>query len=90
MTDQDQEISTTTIDDLLNEKKLILLNDNKNSFQMVIMALCIVMGFDKIQAENLSIIVHNKGKAVIKTGEYLKLKDYYEKLKEFGLTLKIE
>jgi ATP-dependent Clp protease adapter protein ClpS len=48
------------------------------------------MGFDEIQAENLSIIVHNKGKAVIKTGEYLKLKDYYEKLKEFGLTLKIE
>ena len=90
MTDQDQEISTTTVDDLLNEKKLILLNDNKNSFQMVIMALCLVLGFDEIQAENLSIIVHNNGKAVIKTGEYLKLKDYYEKLKEFGLTLKIE
>lgn len=90
MTNQDQEISTTTVDDLLNEKKLILLNDNKNSFQMVILALYIVMGFDEIQAENLSIIVHNKGKAVIKTGEYLKLKDYYEKLKEFGLTLKIE
>lgn len=89
MTDQDQEISTTTVDDLLNEKKLILINDN-NTFQMVIIALCIVMGFDEIQAENLSIIVHNKGKAVIKTGEYLKLKDYYEKLKEFGLTLKIE
>lgn len=89
MTDQDQEISTTTVDDLLNEKKLILINDN-NTFQMVIIALCIVMGFDEIQAENLSIIVHNKEKAVIKTGEYLKLKDYYEKLKEFGLTLKIE
>jgi ATP-dependent Clp protease adapter protein ClpS len=90
MTDQENEISSVTIEDLLEEKKLILFNCNKTSFLTVITALCLILGFDKIQAEQLSLIVHNKGKAVIKTGEYLKLKDYYEKLKEFGLTLKIE
>ncbi len=90
MTDQENEISSVTIEDLLEEKKLILFNCNKTSFLTVITALCLVLGFDEIQAEQLSLIVHNKGKAIIKSGEYLKLKDYYEKLKEFGLTLKIE
>ena len=90
MKDENIEIIKDKSNKELNLKKLILYNDSINSFDYVIIALCIVMGFDKIQAENLSIIVHNKGKAVIKTGEYLKLKDYYEKLKEFGLTLKIE
>lgn len=90
MIDEEQELSTITIDDLLKENKLVLYNDDVNSFQLVVVALCAVMGYDEIQAENLALIAHNKNKAVIKTGDYNKLKNYYNNLKEFNLTLEIQ
>lgn len=90
MTDEKTELSTTTIDDLLNEKKLVLYNDNHNSFQYVMLALSSVLNYTLEQSEQIALIVHNKGKAIIKTGEYLSLKNYYEQLKQLDLTLKIE
>lgn len=90
MIDEKTDLSTTTIDDLLSENKLILYNDDINSFQLVVTALCLVLGFDEIQAEQLSLIANNKGKAVIKTEDYNKLKNYYNNLKEFNLTLEIQ
>lgn len=90
MIDEKTELSTTTIDDLLNEKKLVLYNDNHNSFQYVMLALSSVLNYTLEQSEQIALIVHNKGKAIIKTGEYLNLKNYYEQLKQLDLTLKIE
>lgn len=90
MTDEKTELSTITIDDLLNEKKLVLYNDNHNSFQYVMLALSSVLNYTLEQSEQIALIVHNKGKAIIKTGEYLNLKNYYEQLKQLDLTLKIE
>lgn len=90
MTDEKTELSTTTIDDLLNEKKLVLYNDNHNSFQYVMLALSSVLNYTLEQSEQIALIVHNKGKAIIKTGEYISLKNYYEQLKQLDLTLKIE
>ena len=90
MIDEKTELSTTTIDDLLNEKKLVLYNDNHNSFQYVMLALSSVLNYTLEQSEQIALIVHNKGKAIIKTGEYPSLKNYYEQLKQLDLTLKIE
>ena len=90
MTDEKTELSTITIDDLLNEKKLVLNNDNHNSFQYVMLTLSSVLNYTLEQSEQIALIVHNKGKAIIKTGEYLSLKNYYEQLKQLDLTLKIE
>ena len=90
MTDEKTELSTTTINDLLNEKKLVLYNDNHNSFQYVMLALSSVLNYTLEQSEQIALIVHNKGKAIIKTGDYLNLKNYYEQLKQLDLTLKIE
>ena len=90
MTDEKTELSTTTINDLLNEKKLVLYNDNHNSFQYVMLTLSSVLNYTLEQSEQIALIVHNKGKAIIKTGEYLSLKNYYEQLKQLDLTLKIE
>ena len=90
MIDEKTELSTTTINDLLNEKKLVLYNDNHNSFQYVMLALSSVLNYTLEQSEQIALIVHNKGKAIIKTGEYLSLKNYYEQLKQLDLTLKIE
>ena len=90
MIDEKTELSTTTINDLLNEKKLVLYNDNHNSFQYVMLALSNVLNYTLEQSEQIALIVHNKGKAIIKTGDYLNLKNYYEQLKQLDLTLKIE
>ena len=90
MIDEKTELSTTTIDDLLSENKLILYNDDINSFQYVMLALSSVLNYTLEQSEQIALIVHNKGKAIIKTGEYLSLKNYYEQLKQLDLTLKIE
>ena len=90
MTDEKTELSTTTINDLLNEKKLVLYNDNHNSFQYVMLTLSSVLNYTLEQSEQIALIVHNKGKAIIKTGDYLNLKNYYEQLKQLDLTLKIE
>ena len=90
MIDEKTELSTITIDDLLNEKKLVLNNDNHNSFQYVMLTLSSVLNYTLEQSEQIALIVHNKGKAIIKTGEYLSLKNYYEQLKQLDLTLKIE
>lgn len=90
MIDEKTELSTITIDDLLNEKKLVLYNDNHNSFQYVMLTLSSVLNYTLEQSEQIALIVHNKGKAIIKTGEYPSLKNYYEQLKQLDLTLKIE
>ena len=90
MIDEKTELSTTTIDDLLSENKLVLYNDNHNSFQYVMLALSSVLNYTLEQSEQIALIVHNKGKAIIKTGDYLNLKNYYEQLKQLDLTLKIE
>jgi len=89
MSNTEEEISETTIEDILMEKKLILYNDT-NTFETVIMALMIVMKYTNEQSEQLALIVHNKGKATIKSGNSMELERYYNDLKEFGLTLKIE
>jgi len=52
----------------MNKKKLILLNDNVNSFDGVILALMEVCGYNIYQAEQCALIVHNTGKCIIKEG----------------------
>lgn len=89
MSNTEEEISETTIEDILMEKKLILFNDT-NTFETVITALIVVMKYTSEQSEQLALIVHNKGKATIKSGTFMELERYYNDLKEFGLTLKIE
>ncbi len=48
--------------------KLIMYNDEVNSFETVIMALMKHLGHELLQAEQLATIAHNKGKAVVKQG----------------------
>lgn len=85
-----EEISDLTIEDILGENKLVLLNDNHNSFEHVIFSLIAVMGYSLEQSEQISILVHNKGQAVIKTGSFIELQEYYEKLYQFNLTIEIQ
>jgi len=49
--------------------KLVLHNDDWNSFDHVILSLIEVCQHDSCQAEQCALIVHSKGECVVKTGD---------------------
>jgi ATP-dependent Clp protease adaptor protein ClpS len=69
--------------------KLILLNDDVNTFEFVIENLMNVCDFDAVQAEQLTLLVHFKGKAVLKHGDELKLMPMFIQLSNNGLSAQI-
>ncbi len=62
------------IDETTDETKVILLNDDVNTFDWVIQCLVDVCEHDYLQAEQCAMLVHYKGKATVKTGEKEKMK----------------
>ncbi len=71
-------------------RKLILFNDDINTFDFVIETLIEVCGHDPHQAENCALIAHFKGKCAIKIGALEDLKLCYESLILKRLTVKIQ
>lgn len=72
------------------EHKIILYNDDVNTFDHVIDMLVDACDHNPIQAEQCSLIVHYKGKCDVKHGDYDDLKPRCSKLLEGGLTAEIE
>ncbi|MEI8202276.1 MAG: ATP-dependent Clp protease adaptor ClpS, partial [Bacteroidota bacterium] len=70
--------------------ELILYNDDVNSFDFVIDTLIEVCSHDPLQAEQIALVAHYKGKCAIKTGNFKILKSYGNKLSKLGLTITIE
>ena len=71
------------------EKKIVLYNDDINTFDHVIDMLVATCDHTPVQAEQCSIIVHYKGKCSVKTGEYDDLKPRCSAFLEAGLTAEI-
>lgn len=69
--------------------EIVLFNDDVNTFDYVIEMLMKVCEHTSNQAEQCSIIVHNKGKCTVKTGEYKELKPRCSKLLEAGLSAEL-
>lgn len=69
--------------------KLILWNDDINTFDYVIEALIEICGHTLEQAEQCTMLVHYKGKCTVKTGDLEKLKPMHEKLLARSLTSEI-
>ncbi len=69
--------------------KLVLWNDDVNTFDFVIECLIEICGHTLEQAEQCTILVHFKGKCTVKTGGIEKLKPMHEKLLSRGLTSEI-
>jgi len=72
------------------ESKLILWNDDVNSFEWVIICLIMYLKFTPERAETTAYNVHLKGKDIIKTGSKEDLEPYKKLLEERGLSLTIE
>ena len=70
--------------------KLVLYNDDHNSFQWVIECLIKYCKNTQEQAEQNAWFVHFKGKAIVKSGDSIKLKPICEALCENGLSAKVE
>jgi len=69
--------------------EIVLHNDDVNTFDFVIDALINVCEHTELQAEQCTILVHYKGKASVKTGEFKALKPRCSQLLEMGLSAEI-
>jgi ATP-dependent Clp protease adaptor protein ClpS len=76
--------------DTTKEYKLVVFNDDFNTFDFVIESLMSVCGHDAIQAEQCTLIIHFKGKCTVKEGEYSKLEPMCTALLERGITAEIQ
>ncbi|AZQ43912.1 ATP-dependent Clp protease adaptor ClpS [Nonlabens ponticola] len=72
------------------ENKIVLFNDEVNTFDHVIDMLVDVCEHTPLQAEQCSLIVHYKGKCNVKTGEYEDLEPRCSALLDAGLTAEIQ
>ena len=86
----DFETDVLTIEETDINKKIIVYNDEVNSFQHVINCLMKYCKHDIEQAEQCAWIIHTKGKCSIKEGTYDNLKPMKEALTENGISAKIE
>ncbi|MDY0343529.1 MAG: ATP-dependent Clp protease adaptor ClpS [Lentimicrobium sp.] len=71
-------------------KELVLYNDEINTFDFVIEALVDICGLNPLQAEQITLIVHYKGKSGVKSGSLTELKPPYNAMIDRGLTVSIE
>jgi ATP-dependent Clp protease adaptor protein ClpS len=69
---------------------IIVYNDDVNSFEWVIRCFMEILKHSHEQAEQLSIIIHFKGKATVKTGPRSELIPLCEGLLDRGLSAVLE
>jgi len=69
---------------------IIVYNDDHNSFEWVIQCFTEVLNHTSEQAEQLSLIIHFKGKATVKTGLKEELLPLREQLVDRGLSAVVE
>ena len=74
----------------LEDSKLILFNDDHNSFDKVIMALIVYCQISSAKAAEIAMKVHNEGKAVAKYGPRKDLEVIAGIFGELDLTCEIE
>lgn len=83
--------TSTSLEEIINSPyKLILWNDNYNTFKWVIDCLMKVCKHDYEQASQCAHLVHYTGKCDVKRGDQTTIKSMYEKLKAAGLTVSME
>ena len=75
---------------LVDEKQLIVYNDDFHTFDYVIEALVKICNHEQIQAEQCTLIIHFKGKCSVKTGDFYTLRPMFDALCDKGLTASIE
>mgnify|MGYP001579229770 FL=1 len=85
---------TLTIEEVLTSLKvnhrLILWNDDTNTFEHVIYCLIKYLDYTENQAERIAWTVHNDGKCTILEGSLTEIEVYRKILQQEGLTVSID
>lgn len=71
------------------EARIIVWNDDVNTFDWVIECFMEILGHTSEQSEQLAIIIHTKGKAIVKTGTVEDLRPKCEALQDRGLSAEL-
>lgn len=88
LTQFEEEILTETI--VTTTHKLIIYNDNVNTFDWVIKALVEVCKHTFEQAEQCALFIHHKGKYAVKQGNFMMLNEMRIAIAERGIGVTIE
>jgi len=75
---------------LKENHRLILWNDDVNSFEHVIHCLVKYLDYNDAQAEKIAWEVHTKGKCAILEGSFTEVEVYRKILQQEGLTVSVE
>ena len=70
--------------------RLILKNDEENSYLFVIAALMRFCGHGKEQAEQCAVIAHNNGRCDITSGNIIDMMELQAEMIELGLEVELE
>lgn len=85
----ESELDETLVSDG-NTCRLIVWNDEVNTFQWVIETLIEVCNHTAEQAEQSAMIIHTKGKYAVKEGSYISLKPMCDAITERGIGATVE
>jgi ATP-dependent Clp protease adaptor protein ClpS len=88
--DEQEDVLVLDKDTTSERSQLIVYNDDYNTFDWVIKCFVEVCNHTEEQSEQLSLLVHFKGKATVKTGAMSILKPMKDALIDRGLSAVIE
>lgn len=86
---REYEEEVLVLEDTGESHKLVVHNDDFNTFDFVIDCLIEICGHDPIQAEQCTMLIHYRGKYTVKTGSMDLLMPMHEKLLSRGLTSEV-
>lgn len=89
MTKTHTSVELDLLDTLVEERQLMVYNDDVNTFDFVIESLIQVCKHDPIQAEQCTLLIHYKGKCVVKKGEWSYLEPMCTALLNKGISAEI-
>jgi ATP-dependent Clp protease adaptor protein ClpS len=90
MTETEVAFDTEVIEKLVDQRDLIVFNDDVNTFDHVIESLVKVCGHDSVQAEQCTWIIHFNGKCQVKKGSFEKLEPLCVGLLDRGISAEIQ
>lgn len=92
--DTETKEETFTLDEILTSiktvRKLILWNDDVNTFEHVIFCMMKYLDYTEAQGEKIALKVHNEGKCTVLEGSFTEVEVYRKILQQEGLTVSID
>lgn len=88
--DEELDIAIEKDIDLGDDSFIIVYNDDVNTFDWVIECFMDICGHTFEQSEQLAVLIHYKGKAMVKKGQFDQLKPIKDALVDRGLSAVIQ